>query len=77
MTVPPEKFWDQVDEAERQRRTALVKHQQAFRQLNIAASVTRDRGSIEAWERYCSAVKSLDASVTELERLVWDLRHRD
>lgn len=77
MTAPPGNFWDQVDEAERQCRAALARHKQAFRQLDIAASAARDKGSIEAWERYCSAARSLEASVTELERLVWNLRHRD
>ncbi len=77
MTVPPGNFWDQFDEAERQRRAALARHKQAFRQLDIAASATRDKGSLEAWERYCNAAKSLEASVNELERLVWNLRRGD
>jgi hypothetical protein len=77
MTAPPGNCWDQFDEAERQRRAALARHKQAFRQLDIAASATHDKGSIEAWESYCSTAKSLEASVTELERLVWNLRRRD
>jgi hypothetical protein len=77
MTAPIGNSWDQFDEAERQRRAALAQHKQAFRLLDIAASATRDKGSIEAWERYCSAAKSLEASVIELERLVWNLRRRD
>jgi hypothetical protein len=74
MKVPTENLWEQFDEVERKRRAALARHKQAFRQLDIAASATRDKGSIEAWECYCSAAKSLEASVTELERLVWKLR---
>ena len=77
MTAPTGNFWDQFDKAERQRRAALARHKQAFRQLDIAASATHDKGSIEAWKGYCSAVKSLEASVTELERLVWNLRRRE
>jgi hypothetical protein len=74
MTVPDENLWDQFDRVELQRRVALARHKQAFRQLDVAASAARDKKSIEAWESYCSAVKSLEASVTELERLVWKLR---
>ena len=74
MTVPTEVLWDQLDEVERQHRAALARHKHAFRQLDIAASATRDRKSIEVWECYCRAAESLEASVTELERLVRILR---
>jgi hypothetical protein len=64
-------FWDSFDELERRRKTQRVRHEQAFRQLDVATSAPEDGNSLRAWESYCEAARSLESCVAELERIVW------
>jgi hypothetical protein len=74
MPASTQNYWETFDELDRQRKAALVQHKQAFRELDITAREVRNERSVQAWASYCTAVQSLEASVAELERLVWRLQ---
>jgi hypothetical protein len=70
---PTQDFWEVFDDLERHRRSQRVRHEQAFRQLDVAASSAGSGDSLRAWQGYCEAARDLDSCIAELERIVWQL----
>jgi hypothetical protein len=70
---PTQDFWEVFDNLERQRRSQRVRHEQAFRQLDVATSTAESNESLLAWDGYCEAARSLDSCMAEIERIVWKL----
>jgi hypothetical protein len=73
MTVPNTDLWELFDEMDRRRRKRRILHEQAFRQLDVAASSLRDAQSLQTWASYCDATRALDECVAEIESIVWKL----
>ena len=68
-----ESIWDLFDEIDARRRAHRRRHDEAFRALDPRTATATDPASVDAWQRYCDATASLEATLVELERLLWRL----
>jgi len=71
MTASDEDFWLQFDELDRKRRRHHKRREEALRQLSPATASPADSAVRSAWEEYCESVSNLEASIEELEKLIW------
>jgi hypothetical protein len=74
MTTSDQDFWRQFDELERRRATQHKRREVALRLLSPATASSEDADARSAWEQYCESVHRLEASIEELERLIWRMR---
>jgi hypothetical protein len=68
-----EEFWLRFNEIDRRRREHSCDLGYALKALDPGKVSATDPESIAAWRRYCESVASLEASLVELERLMWRL----
>ena len=71
--TPPSEAWELLAELERRHRAVMARHDEAFRQLPAAHAALRSAASLEAWRCYCEAVRELDETTAQLERLIWQV----
>ena len=69
--TPQSEAWDLLAELEHRHRSVMARHDEAFRHLPIAHATLRTAASMEAWRRYCEAVRELDETTAQLERVIW------
>jgi hypothetical protein len=73
MASSDEEFWRRFDELDRRRIRHSRRREEALRRLNPSTSSCDDLDAKAAWHQYCDSVDRLEQSVTELERLVWQI----
>jgi hypothetical protein len=71
MTTSDENFWHLFDELDGRRNGHLKQRAAAFRMLSPAGPGDSDATAHSAWRAYCDSVNGLEASLEELERLIW------
>jgi hypothetical protein len=71
--TPQAEAWELLAELEHRHRAVMARHDEAFRHLPAAHDALRSAASMEAWRRYCEAVRELDETTAQLERIIWQV----
>lgn len=74
MATSDEKFWRRFDELEGRRVRHSRRREDALRRLNPAASSRDDPEATATWRLYCESVDRLEETLTEFERLMWQIK---
>jgi hypothetical protein len=74
MATSDEEFWRRFDELDGRRVRHSRRREDALRKLNPSSSRSDDPEATAMWRQYCESVDRLEQSVTELERLMWQIK---
>jgi hypothetical protein len=74
MATSDEEFWRQFDELDRRRVGLSRRRGAAMRRLSPSSARSDDPEATATWRQHCDSVDRLEQSLTELERLMWQVK---